>query len=269
VNKIAEDQAEKVELGEASLVERRLRFKVEYDGAAFHGWQVQPNGHTVQAELEQAFSTVLRVPVKVQGSGRTDAGVHARGQVAVAVWQSAPDKVPTARRLLKAINGVSNRSVQIRALEFCTEEFQPRFAARERYYVYTVFRRPVVLGRDLGWDLSHYNLDGQMMQQEAEAFLGEHDFDPFSIPRNDGKSTLCTLNEFRVEEQEDRFLIHIRGNRFLHRMVRSMVGLLADVGRAKHPVGSVRQIFAGEFAAERTWAPAQGLCLEAVIYEDY
>ncbi len=260
----------------------RLRFKIEYDGSAFHGWQVQPNDHTVQAELEQAFSIALRAPIQVWGSGRTDAGVHARGQVAVAVnpEELNPEvnqpqdstsifaKVDS-KKLTRSINGITNDKVFIRELEVCNDDFNPRFDAKDRYYIYTIFRRPVALGNKLGWDLSGYSLNPEIMQQEAQSFLGCHDFDPFSIPRNDGKSTDCTLFEFRLEVLDDRILMHIKGNRFLHRMVRSMVGILCDIGRGKHPLGTVKAIFNGEFKSERTWAPPHGLVLEKVDYSTY
>jgi tRNA pseudouridine38-40 synthase len=270
----------------------RWRFIVEYNGAAFAGWQVQPHDHTVQAELEHAFSVAVGLPVRVWGSGRTDAGVHARGQVAVAVPQAPefPDGLGAnscaqpplqqqkqmhkwlglskvkAERLQASVNGISNENVCIRQLQECSDAFNPRFDAKERYYIYSLYTQPVVLGRETGWDCSGFSLNEQVMQQEAQSFLGEHDFNAYSIPRNDGKSTLCTLYECSVKCQNNGVQIHIRGNRFLHRMVRSMVGLLVDVGRGKHPQGSVQAVFNGTFTAERTWAPACGLVLEQVNY---
>jgi len=279
----------------------QIRFITEYDGSCFHGWQVQPDALSVQENLEQAFSKALRTPVQIWGSGRTDAGVHARGQVAVANFSgmefanktsnqstnqilnqninrtkegkrkaSAKNDtstvIPDLHTLTRSVNALSHTGVCVRDLEFCSEEFNPRFEAKERYYTYTLHTRPTVLQAAYGWNTGGWNLDHDLMQQAAQSFLGEHDFLAFSIPRNDGKSTLCTLTEFRLEQGEGYMRWHIRGNRFLHRMVRSMVGLLSDVGRGRHPADAVEQVFEGTLQGERTWAPPQGLVLEGVYY---
>ena len=124
--------------------------------------------------------------------------------------------------------------------------------------------------RDFGWECGSLNLDIEAMGREAQSFLGEHDFIDFCIPRNDGKSTLCTLSEFRLERLNDwSCMFHIKGNRFLHRQGRAMVGTLFDVGRGRYPEGTVNQIFEKKFKGERTWAPPQGLVLENVEYRDY
>ena len=124
--------------------------------------------------------------------------------------------------------------------------------------------------RDFGWECGSLSLDLDAMEEEARAFLGEHDFIDFCIPRNDGKSTLCTLTEFRLERLNDwSCMFHIKGNRFLHRQVRAMVGTLFDIGRGRYPLGTVGRIFAKDFRGERTWAPPQGLVLQDVRYADY
>jgi tRNA pseudouridine38-40 synthase len=168
--------------------------------------------------------------------------------------------------LVRNINGVANKAVRIRDVEIAPEGFHARYSATARYYQYTFFSRPVALAKDYGWQCGKMHFDLDLMEREAQSFLGTHDFDPFSIPRGDGKSTLCTLSEFRLERRGHILVWHIRGNRFLHRQVRSMVGLLIDVGRGKLPEGSIDRIFAGEFKGERMWAPPEGLCLEDVEY---
>lgn len=247
---------------------QRYRFHVEYFGAAFHGWQVQngsASAYTVQAELEHAFQIALKVPVSLACAGRTDAGVHARGQCAHFDWPGEPLDGPLLER---SINGIAHRAVCIRDLEPCSPDFHARHSAQSRYYQYTVYLRPVSLAKEYGWQCGKLRLDSERMAREAQSFLGIHDFDPFSIPRNDGKPTLCNLTEFRLELKDHVQIWHIRGNRFLHRQVRSMLGLLVDVGRSRHEEGSVSAIFAGTFKGQRMWAPPDGLCLEGVEYPD-
>ena len=249
----------------------RYRFRCEYLGSAFYGWQEQNEAGktkfvTVQSSLEEAFSVALRAPIRIVGSGRTDTGVHARGQCAHFDFDGNLDPFKTER----SINGLTKRLIRIRDLQACAPDFHARYDAVSRYYQYTIFTRPVALMRDFGWECGSLSLDIEAMACEARAFLGEHDFIDFCIPRNDGKSTLCTLTEFRLERVNDwTCMFHIRGNRFLHRQVRAMVGTLFDVGRGRYANGTVDAIFAKQFKGERTWAPPQGLVLQDVEYTDY
>jgi tRNA pseudouridine38-40 synthase len=242
----------------------RYRFRCEYNGQLFHGWQIQPNAHTVEAELHNAMERLLQQKIQLVGSGRTDAGVHARNQVA---HFDAP-QILVSDKFIRGVNGLC-RGVVIRDLEACSPEFNARYDATERYYIYRIATEPQVLGSEICWTYRYGSLDLQLMTQEAQSFLGTYDFDAFSISRKDGKSTLCTIFEFRVSEETFGLSFHIKGNRFLHRMVRSMVGLLTDVGRGKAPLGSVSAVFNQQFKGERTWAPAEGLTLEQVKYPDY
>jgi tRNA pseudouridine38-40 synthase len=246
----------------------RYKFICEYNGLWFAGWQKQlKNGEicekTVQTELEKAFSIALRQKIGIVGSGRTDAGVHARGQVAH--FDIEGGKGLDCCILENSVNALSDENVCIRNLEPCAEDFHARYSAKERHYTYTLCTEPMVLGKELVWECG-YKLNAEFMEKEAKSFLGLHDFNSFSIPRNDGKSTECSLTEFRLEKISMLIRWHIRGNRFLHRQVRSMVGLLFDVGRGRCKPGAVDKIFKGEFKEERTWAPPHGLVLEEVIY---
>jgi tRNA pseudouridine38-40 synthase len=241
------------------------RFKVEYDGAAYHGWQIQPEDITVQSVLQEKIFMITRQKVHVMGSGRTDAKVHSRGQVARVDLEK---KIDTSLFIQK-LNSVLPANIAIRDLELCSKDFQPRFDAVHRYYVYTIFTRKVCLGADWGYEARKYKIDPKLMQSEIKLFEGTHDFKNFAIPRPEDKSTLCTILNTKVEIFEDRVQIHIWGNRFLQRMVRSIVGLLIEVARGKLPEGSTRTILSGNFKGERLWAPPQGLNLEEVAYLDY
>lgn len=241
----------------------RYKFVCEYNGLAFSGWQEQLKKgiireKTVQSELERAFSIALRQKIVIIGAGRTDAGVHARGQVA---HFDLEQEAVNCRILENSVNALSDKNVCIRNLEPCPGDFHARFSAKERYYRYTLCTEPIVLGREQVWECG-YRLNAEIMAREAQSFLGPHDFKAFCIPRKDNKSTVCTVTEFRLE----KLCWHIRGNRFLHRQVRAMVGLLFDIGRGRYEPGAVDKIFSGEFKGERTWAPPQGLVLEGVGY---
>lgn len=249
----------------------RYRFRCEYLGSAFYGWQAQNEGGktkfvTVQSALEEAFSIALRTPIRVTGSGRTDTGVHARGQCVHFDFDGDLDPIKT----VNSINGLTKRLIRIRDLEPCSSDFHCRYDALCRYYQYTLFTRPVALMRDFGWECGSLHLNLDAMEQEAKSFLGSHDFIDFCIPRNDGKPTDCILTEFRLERLNGwSCMFHIKGNRFLHRQVRAMVGTLFDVGRGRYPLGTIEQIFQKNFKGERTWAPPQGLVLQNVEYKDY
>lgn len=249
----------------------RYRFRCEYLGSVFFGWQEQNEAGTtkfvtVQSELQKAFAIVLRENIRLVGSGRTDTGVHARGQCVHFDWDKEPLDILKVER---SINGLTKRVIRIRDLEPCAGDFHARHDAISRYYQYTIFTRPVALYRDFGWECGSVPLDLEVMEQECNAFVGYHDFIHFCIPRNDGKTTFCDLSEFRMERvNEYTIRFHIKGNRFLHRQVRAMVGTLFDIGRGRYPKGTIHQIFENQFKGERTWAPPQGLVLENVEYKD-
>ncbi|MGL1933922.1 MAG: tRNA pseudouridine(38-40) synthase TruA [Fibrobacterales bacterium] len=243
----------------------KYRFKVEYDGTDFHGWQIQDNASTVQEELEKAFEIALRKPIKVSGSGRTDAGVHSSGQVACFDWDAYIDTYAITR----SINALTPETIAIRELELCQSDFSPRYDAEYRYYIYTVYTRTRAIQRRYGWDCTSFKLNLDYIRSEMKYFLGTHDFINFCIPRDDGKPTDCILSLFTLKEFDGGFELHIQGNRFLHKMVRSMVGILIDVGRGHHPPGSVLAIFKNEFSGERMWAKPNGLNLTTVQYKDY
>ena len=245
----------------------RYRFRCEYLGSAYYGWQEQ-NEHgktkyvTVQSALEEAFKTALRTPIDLVAAGRTDTGVHARGQMVHFDYDGEID----CKKLTRSINGLGRHTVKIRDLEVCDPEFHSRYDAVSRYYVYSIFTRPVALLRDFGWEIGHLPIDYDLMQREAKSFIGEHDFIRFCIPRNDGKSTLCNITRFELVQVSDYMVQwHIQGNRFLHRQVRAMVGTLFDVGRGRYPEGTVKEIFADRFKGARKMAPPPALLPADVI----
>jgi tRNA pseudouridine38-40 synthase len=154
----------------------RYRFRCEYLGSAFYGWQEQNEAGktkfvTVQSALEEAFSVALRAPIRIVGSGRTDTGVHARGQCVHFDFDGELDPFKTER----SINGLTKRLIRIRDLQACAPDFHARYDAVSRYYQYTIFTRPVALMRDFGWECGSLSLDLGAMEREAQAFLARPD----------------------------------------------------------------------------------------------
>lgn len=242
----------------------RYRFVVEYLGSPFAGWQEQPGQATVQAELEKALATCLRSEVKVIGAGRTDSGVHASGQVAHFECTETLD----TRKIEKSVNALTPESIFIRRLEACPPDFHARYSAISRLYRYRIALRPTSLLGHISW-YTGYPLDANLMAAELADSIGQRDFVNFSVPRDDGKSTECQVLRAEVQAETDFLIVTLEANRFLHRMVRSIVGASFDVARGALAPGLIRQVLAGTFGGERTWAPAKGLSLEKVKYADY
>jgi tRNA pseudouridine38-40 synthase len=251
----------------------RYRFVVEYLGTPFAGWQIQPGQATVQSELERALKTCLRQPVLVVGAGRTDAGVHASGQVAhfeVGEVGEAGEaaKEPDPRRIERSVNALTPDSIFIRRLEACAPDFHARFSALSRLYRYRIALRPTALRGGLSW-CPGFPLDEDAFRRALAEVEGQHDFVNFSVPRDDGKSTLCKVLRAEAETDGAFLTVTLEADRFLHKMVRSIVGACFDVARGALPGSLIREILSGTYQGERTWAPAQGLCLEQVKYRDY
>lgn len=242
----------------------RYRFAVEYLGSAFAGWQIQPGQPTVQAELERALGVCLRATVPVIGAGRTDAGVHAAGQVAHFDSETGID----VRRVQRSVNALTPDSIFVRSMEACAPEFHARYSALSRRYRYRIALRPTALYGALSWHPG-LPIDMEAFRSALADVVGLHDFVNFSVPRDDGKGTECEV--LRAEASADAAFLEVtlEANRFLHKMVRSIVGAAFDVARGALPADTLRRILAGTFRGERTWAPAHGLCLERVAYADY
>ena len=245
----------------------RYRFTVEYFGTPFAGWQLQDGPSTVQGELERALATALRLPPesapRVHGAGRTDAGVHATGQVAHFDLDDAADP----RRLQHSLNALAGPHIRVRGLEACDAAFHARFDATARRYLYRIALRPVALLAPVSWH-PVWPFDPSLFAAELRSARGRRDFLNFSVPRDDGKSTVCDLRRADVEREGAFLHVRIEADRFLHKMVRSLIGAAFDVARGAHAPGLTEDILAGRFTGERFWAPPHGLSLEGVDYPD-
>jgi tRNA pseudouridine38-40 synthase len=243
----------------------RLRLDLAYDGTEFSGWARQPDRRTVQGVVEDALTTVLRLdqPAALTVAGRTDAGVHATGQVAHLDVAEPPDDLAG---VLRRLNGVLPEDIRIGRLSLAAAGFDARFAALGRHYLYRVTDAtpdPLQRRDTLAWPRP---LDADAMHRAAQGLVGEHDFAAYCKPR-EGATTIRTLRELTVSRVEDIVTITGNADAFCHNQVRSMVGALLAVGEGRRPADWPAAVLA---AAERdsrvTVAPPHGLTLVAVDY---
>lgn len=248
-----------------------FKLTLQYDGTDFHGWQIQPGLRTVQGELTAALSQVAGGDVVVHGSGRTDAGVHAEGQVA----NVKLEKEFTPAKLRAAINGNVGKDLRAMHVETVAEDFHARYSALEKTYCYRVVNGPVISPFWLRY-ASHEArpVDLSPMKQCAKRLLGTHDWTAFSSAQSDTENKVRTIRELKIEEFHDerghcRLLkLSITADGFLRYMVRSIAGTLLAVGRNEIDLAIVRRALKlGDRSLAGDTAPAQGLTLVSVRYD--
>ncbi len=233
-----------------------------YRGTDFHGSQTQPNGNTVQAEMEQAFATILRTPVALTFAGRTDAGVHADKMVAHFDVEKA---VPT--NFAARLNNLLPDSIAIRDLQHVTDEAHARFDALERTYHYRITMRKDPFAYQTRTRVKE-GLNFEAMNEAAQILLGQQDFASFCRVHTDVKTTLCDVREARwvVENEYEAYFV-ITADRFLRNMVRAVVGTLFEVGRGKMTQAQLADIIAAKDRCKSGHsAPAEGLSLVEIKY---
>jgi tRNA pseudouridine38-40 synthase len=243
----------------------RYRITIEYDGTPFVGWQRQADGTSVQGALETAIGRFSGETVGVRGAGRTDAGVHALGQVAHFDLAKSWD----AGRVRDAINfHLRPHPIAVLAAEAVADTFDARFSALKRYYEYRILTRraPPVLQRNRVW-WTMRDLDAAAMGEAATALIGRHDFTTFRAAQCQAKSPVKTLDSFEVARQGETIVCRVSARSFLHHQVRSMVGSLKLVGEGRWTRGDLSAALAAcDREACGPVAPASGLYLVAVAY---
>jgi tRNA pseudouridine38-40 synthase len=244
---------------------RRVALVLEYDGTSYGGWQRQPNAPSIQAVLEDTLGRLLQSSCPVVGAGRTDAGVHALGQVAHLETSGAL----SAARMRDALNALLPPEIVVRGALDVAPDFHARYDARLRVYRYALLQRPqpsALLHR-----YAHHlatPLDVEAMRAGAAALEGRHDFAAYRVAGTPTASTVCTVRMIRIDRRGDLCLVTVAADRFLRQMVRRMVGTLLLVGRgAVPPQAMVTVLQSRDNRRAGPPAPAHGLYLTRVLYE--
>ncbi|HEY1096935.1 MAG TPA: tRNA pseudouridine(38-40) synthase TruA [Alphaproteobacteria bacterium] len=244
---------------------QRWKITVEYDGRAFSGWQKQPHHVSVQGAIETALLSLTGQKIGITVAGRTDAGVHGRGQVA----HFDMDKVMTPERLRLAINAlVRPHPIVAVKVEQVAPDFHARFQADARTYQYRIINRrtPLTFDKGLAWQV-HHPLDVEAMQKASRCLLGKHDFTSFRAMGCQAKHPIRSINSFDFEQRGDEILITINAKSFLYHQVRNMVGTLVKIGIGDWSWEKMQEILE---AKDRTiagiTAPADGLYFMSVTY---
>lgn len=234
-----------------------------YDGTRYHGWQIQPNGDSVQARLQGALSTLLRQEIGVTGAGRTDAGVHARMMVAHFDYDGALD----CTQLTYKLNRLLPYDIAVEKVEPVSEEMHARYSATSRTYHYYIHTTKDPFCRAYSCEL-HYPLDFQKMNEAGLLLTGYDDFGAFCKAGADVKTTLCHVTEARwVQTSPTTWYFRITANRFLRNMVRAVVGTMIDVGRGRLSLVDFCKVIEGKRRTEAGESmPGNALFLEKIEY---
>jgi len=241
---------------------RNIKLNIEYDGTDFAGWQFQPEQRTVQGLLEEKLFLMLEEKISILGSGRTDAGVHAAGQVA----NFKTERDLPLRAFEDGLNSLLPHDVAVVRAEDVAENFHARFDAKARRYRYQIIFRRSPLRERFAWRML-YKADPAILKGLADQLIGEHDFTSFSSTQAEVNNFICRVEKAEWTFGEDMWTFEIKANRFLHNMVRILVGTMIDMARGQMDPTDLEKILE---AKDRTMAgktaPPCGLCLMEVNY---
>lgn len=243
---------------------QNFRMTIQYDGTNYHGWQIQANGRTVQGELTRALSMLDHRHVTIYGAGRTDAGVHAEGQVA----NFFVERLFEAYSLRAAMNANLDRDIRVLDIQSAPPEFNARHSARRKTYRYRIWTADVV--NPFSYRFVHHfhkELDVDEMLRGASALIGTHDFSAFTVANSEAEDRVRTLGRLDISRNTNEISIVVAANGFLRYMVRAIVGTLIEVGRGRRTSASVREALESRNRSNSgPSAPANGLTLVSVDY---
>lgn len=245
----------------------RYAAQVEYDGSQYHGWQYQDETlPTVQLMVERALSKVADHFVRISCAGRTDTGVHGKGQII----HFDSDAVRKERAWAFGANANLPHDISIHWVKPVADNFHARFSAIARRYEYTIYNnpiRPAIYRNSVAWQC--LPLDEALMQQAADMLVGEHDFSSFRASHCQAKSPIKTIEFLNVTRNAEMLTLNIKANAFLHHMVRNIAGTLMAIGSGKQPVSWIEELLQAKNRADGgVTAPASGLCLAEISYND-
>jgi tRNA pseudouridine38-40 synthase len=239
-----------------------IKLVLEYDGTDFSGWQYQKNGRSVQEELERAIHKILQCDIRVAGGGRTDAGVHAHGQVASFQSEQEIDII----LFKKGINAVLPEDIVLRDVQVMPQEFHARYSAKARKYRYIIHKEPTALQRKYCWQF-YQDLDIIILKECSKMIIGEHEFQSFCKSGSTVKDYVCNVSTAVWNQDGHVLTFTIISNRFLYGMVRALVGTMVNAGRGYQTIENFREILESKSRANAGMAaPAHGLVLEEIVY---
>ena len=243
---------------------KNFKMTIQYDGTSLHGWQVQKNGRTVQGELENALQKIFRnQKINLIGSGRTDSGVHAFGQIANIKLDTDMDM----DLLLNAVNGnLKSYDIAVTNIDEVSHDFHSRFSALKREYVYMISTEYSPIGRDYYWNIQE-KMDIDKLHDCAKLVIGEHDFTQLSKKNNEIDNKICNVNLSEWKIAENKIYYKIIANRFLHHMVRYLVGSMIEVSKDRlFTINKFHSMIKGKVRKQIFRAPSRGLYLKKIYY---
>ena len=241
-----------------------IKLILEYDGTAYAGWQRQPNQPTIQAVLEGVLAQITQTSISTVAAGRTDAGVHALGQVV----SFRTEKSLTLNEWCRALNGLLPSDIAVQHIEFPSQNFHPRYSAIEKIYEYRILNSPYrsALNEHRVWHIPK-PLNISAMDVAGDLFVGKHNFSSFQCSPTDNENPMCTIQRCTLTHRPPLLLVTIQADRFLKQMVRSIVGTLVEIGLGKrHPSDITRILQSADRRTAGKTAPPQGLYLVEVFY---
>ena len=241
----------------------RFKIKIQYDGTGFSGWQLQKKDRTIQGEIEAALKILNKGQIiRIHGAGRTDTGVHSTGQIAHFDFQTDLDSY----ELKKAINGNLPRDIRIMECLVVPAEFHARFSATQRHYLYRCRMDDFLLDRNYTWDTGP--MDFNILNEAAQSIIGNHDFTSFSKNNEDLDHRHCTIRDSFWNEDGSVINYHVSANRFLHHMVRYLVGTMVEISRGKYKLERYKNLIDHPVENVQIYkAPPLGLVLTQVDYD--
>jgi tRNA pseudouridine38-40 synthase len=241
---------------------RNIKLTIEYDGGGFSGWQIQSDLRTVQGVLEEKLNNLFNEKIEVIGSGRTDVGAHAKGQVAN--FKTSSNLM--IKNILNALNSLLPEDVLIKNAEEVALDFNSRFSAKSRVYEYKIHLGKTVLLRKYALEVK-YKLDLEKMKKATELLIGEKDFTSFCVAESTKENNICKVISAEWRKEGEVLIFKMEANRFLHNMIRALVGTLVDVGRNYFSIEDFKDILEKKDRREAgKTAPAWGLYLVEVKY---
>jgi tRNA pseudouridine38-40 synthase len=241
---------------------RNIKLEIEYDGTGFHGWQIQPKLRTIQGEIQDKLKTILGHKINLIGAGRTDVGVHALGQVA----NFKTTNELSENSIINGLNGLLPDDIVIKRIEEVDLNFNSRYDAKGRLYKYRIYLGRTAILKKYVWEVL-YSLNLENILEATKKIQGEHDFSSFCVAESTKDNNTCRVFSAIWEKSEDELIFKIEADRFLHAMVRSLVGTLIEVGRGYFSVSDFVNIMeAKDRKKAGPTAPACGLYLIEVKY---